>query len=73
MKIKKNRVMSALLTLLVCAFCSREAHATVFGFNYWPQDYNCNILENANWTPANKLMVEQDRQNPIHCAQGMGI
>ena len=59
MKAKRLRVVFV-LCCLVGAFCSTKASATVFGFNYWPAGYSCNILEAANWTTENKKIVEQD-------------
>ncbi len=54
-----SRLPALILALFVFGNFSARA-AGGFGFNYWPGDYGCNILTNANWTAANKSMVKSD-------------
>lgn len=47
------------LALLVLGCFTVEAASTL-GFNYWPTGYDCGVLNNANWTTANKAIIQRE-------------
>lgn len=53
------RIYAAALILALSAVNTTHA-ASVFGFNYWPAGYSCNVLTNANWTVMNQMSVQSD-------------
>ena len=56
-----SRVRVAAFFLLLALGWDNLAQAeSNFGFNYWPRDYGCNILTQANWTAPHKSLVQSE-------------